>query len=72
MLDVHGVKANVLPLASLSVQSEICVLDLSVSKSAGFSTTTSNRTLQVVVTRNDGEVSQGNIPGVARGNRRRA
>jgi hypothetical protein len=62
MLDVHGVKANVLPLASLSVKSEICMLDFSISKSAGLSTTTSNRALQVVVPRNDGEVSQRNIP----------
>lgn len=72
MLDVHCVEADVLPLASFSVESEICVLDLSISKSTRLSVTTSNRTLQVVVTGNDGEVSQRDIPGVTRGNRGRA
>lgn len=71
MLDVHCVKADVLPLACLGVESEICVLDFSISKSTRLGPTPSNRTLQMVVTRDDGEVRQRDIPGVARGNRGR-
>lgn len=69
VFNIHSIKSNFLPFAGLSIKCKICVLNLSITKCTRLSATASNGSLQMVLTRNNSEVGQGDIPGVARRNR---
>lgn len=65
MFNIHIWESLILPLSSLGVESEVGVLDLSIAKCARLNLATSNRSLQMVLARNDSKVRQGEIPRVA-------
>lgn len=64
-LQIHLLEANHFPLASVSVESQIGVLDFSNPQSTRLSLTTSNRALDMVVIVDDSKVGEGQIPRVA-------